>query len=51
MGYEKEIILFKNAKSRELTALQFIDVIRSTEWIVTLSIEGINSLDRHNKQN
>jgi hypothetical protein len=38
MGYEKEIILIKDAKSAEFSALDLLNVLSSTEWKETLLI-------------
>lgn len=38
MGYEKEIILIKDAKSAEFGALDLLNIFRSTEWKETLAV-------------
>ena len=38
MGYEKEIILIKDAKSAEFSALDLLGALSSTKWKETLSI-------------
>ena len=52
MGYEKEIILIKDAKSAEFSALDLLNILRSTEWKETLSIiDRGNDFDWINAQN
>ncbi len=38
MGYEKEIILTKNARSSNFTALHLLDVLKATDWKETLFV-------------
>lgn len=38
MGYEKEIIIIKNTKSVDFSALDLLDEIRSSEWKETLFV-------------
>lgn len=52
MGYEKEIILIKDAKSVEFSALDLLNVLSSTDWKETLSIiDRGNDFDWINAKN
>ena len=38
MGFEKEIILVKNANSRKFSALDFLNILKPTDWKETLFV-------------